>query len=290
MRLVTYRAGAEPRIGLIREDRVVDLGDLAGDMVSLIEAGAPALAQARRAAESPTRDSLALADVKLLAPLQPRGNVLAIGLNYRKHAEESARNRGGEVGPPTVFTKATTSLIGPTDDIVADDSISPKLDWEVELGVVIGLAGSNIPRGNAFDHVFGYTVINDVSARDLQHSWGGQWFKGKSLDRTSPVGPCIVTLDELGDPQSLRISLRLNGVSKQEGWTGDMIHPVDRLIEWLAVGMTLQTGALIATGTPEGVGNARTPPEYLRPGDLMETEIEGIGTLTNRVVAPPSRS
>ncbi|GAC1638629.1 MAG: fumarylacetoacetate hydrolase family protein [Candidatus Dormibacteraceae bacterium] len=289
MKLVTYRNGAEPRIGVIREDRVVDLGDLAPDLVSLIEGGQSALTRVGQAAESTTRKSHALAAVRLLAPLKPRGNVLAVGLNYRKHAEESARARSEEVGPPTVFTKAITSLIGPTDDIVANDAISTNLDWEAELGVVIGRAGANISRASAYDHVFGYTVINDVSARDVQHTWGGQWFKGKSLDGTSPVGPWVVTVDEIDDPQSLRITLRVNGKTKQEGWTGDMIRPVDNLIEWLSFGMTLQGGALIATGTPEGVGNSRTPPEYLRPGDLMETEIDGIGSLTNRIVSPPSQ-
>ena len=134
------------------------------------------------------------------------------------------------------------------------------------------------------DHVFGYTVLNDVTARDIQSGWGGQYFKGKSLDRSSPTGPWVVTRDEIEDPQSLKLFLRVNGVVKQEGDTRDMIYPVDAIIEWVSKGMTLLPGSLIATGTPDGVGFARTPPEFLKPGDVMETEVEGIGLLRNRMV------
>lgn len=289
MRLVNYRtAAAGYRLGAVtRDGQVVDLSAVAPDLLSLIDQGPGALARAAAIIER--GEAIApLAEVELGMPLVPRGNVLCVGLNYHKHAEEGARLRGGEVKPPTVFTKAVTSLVGPYDDIVADGSISPKLDWEVELGVVIGRAGANIKAAAALEHVFGYTVVNDVSARDLQHGWGGQWFKGKSVDATSPVGPWVVTRDEVPDPSALDLELRVNGVAKQSASTREMIHPVPELIEWMSFGMTLLAGCLIATGTPEGVGNARTPPEFLAPGDVMETEVGGVGVLKNRIVSAAS--
>jgi 2-keto-4-pentenoate hydratase/2-oxohepta-3-ene-1,7-dioic acid hydratase in catechol pathway len=303
MRLLMFRDDGGRRPGALRpgsRDEVVDLHELARavgapapppDLLSLIEGGEEALAAVRRLLDrleaAPVASAVRrLDDLTLLAPLDPpRGNVLAIGRNYAKHAEEGARARGTEVGPPTIFTKAITSIAGPYDDLPVDPRISEQIDWEVELGVVIGRAGVNIPRERALEHVFGYTVVNDVSARDIQHGWGGQWFKGKSLDASCPCGPWIVTRDEVSDPQDLRLRLSVNGVVKQEASTRDMIYPVDALIAWLSVGMTLLPGTLIATGTPEGVGFARTPPEFLRPGDVCEAEVEGVGTIRNRVVA-----
>jgi 2-keto-4-pentenoate hydratase/2-oxohepta-3-ene-1,7-dioic acid hydratase in catechol pathway len=192
--------------------------------------------------------------------------------------------RGGEVEPPTVFTKAITSIAGPNDEFAIDPAVSEKIDWEVELGVVVGRGGVNIPKERALDHVFGYTVVNDVTARDIQRSWGGQFFKGKSLDGFCPLGPWIVTADEIDDPQNLTLRLRVNGTIKQEASTADMIFPVAELIAQLSRGMTLPAGAVIATGTPSGVGFARKPPEFLQPGDVVEAEVEGIGTLRNRIV------
>jgi 2-keto-4-pentenoate hydratase/2-oxohepta-3-ene-1,7-dioic acid hydratase in catechol pathway len=165
--------------------------------------------------------------------------------------------------------------------------VSDKIDWEVELAVVIGRRGANIKRNGARAHVFGYTVINDVTARDIQSEWGGQYFKGKSLDRSSPLGPWVVTADEIPDPQALRLRLTINGEVKQDGSTRDMIYPVDAILEWVSKGMTLLPGAVIATGTPDGVGFARTPPEYLQPGFVMESEVEKVGVLRNRIVAAP---
>jgi 2-keto-4-pentenoate hydratase/2-oxohepta-3-ene-1,7-dioic acid hydratase in catechol pathway len=232
-----------------------------------------------------------LAGLRLLPPLDPpRGNVLAIGRNYARHAAEGARVRGGEVEPPTVFTKAITTIAGPRADIAIDPAVSEQIDWEVELGVVIGRRGVNIPRERALEHVFGYTVVNDISARDIQRGWGGQFFKGKSLDGSCPSGPWVVTRDEVPDPQRLRLRLSVNGAVKQDATTADMIYPVDALVSWLSIGMTLLPGSLIATGTPEGVGFARQPPEFLRPGDVVEAEVEGIGTLGNRVVAAGARA
>ena len=286
MKLLMFRHDGERRLGALRpghEHEVVDLGEVAPDLLAVIDAGERALEHARKVAANAHR-GLPLNDVTLLPPLDsPRGNIIAMGRNYQKHAEETATN--GDVKPPTIFTKAITSITGPYDDIEINPSVSDKLDWEVELGVVIGASGANIARRDAMNHVFGYFVLNDVSARDIQNGWGGQYFKGKSLDRSCPTGPWVVTKDEAPGPGNLALRLTLNGVVKQEGNTADMIHPIDAIIEWASKGMTLLPGALIATGTPDGVGFARTPPEYLKVGDVMETEVEGIGALRNRLVA-----
>ncbi len=286
MKLLMFRHDGGRRLGALRpghEHEVVDLSEVAPDLLAVIDAGERGLDQARQVASAAAR-GLPLNDVVLLPPLEePRGNIIAMGRNYQKHAEEGAED--GEVKPPTVFTKAITSITGPNDDIEIDPTISDKIDWEVELGVVIGKRGANIARRHSMDHVFGYFVLNDVSARDIQFDWGGQFFKGKSLDRSCPIGPWVVTRDEAPGPGNLALRLTVNGVIKQEGNTRDMIYPVDAIVEWASKGMTLLPGALIATGTPDGVGHYRTPPEYLKPGDVMEAEVEGIGVLRNRMVA-----
>jgi 2-keto-4-pentenoate hydratase/2-oxohepta-3-ene-1,7-dioic acid hydratase in catechol pathway len=285
VRLLTFRGDDGPRLGALRDgDEVVELPE-PRDMLSLIEAGEDGLAQVRGALRAPRGKVHELHDLRLLAPLpNPRGNVVAIGRNYQAHAEETARAAGRAADPPTVFTKAVTSVTGPYDDIAIDESVTTQVDWEVELGVVIGRTALNVARGRAREHVFGYLVVNDVSARDVQMGWGGQYFKGKSLDGFCPTGPWIVTSDEL-DPASLRLLLRVNGETKQDGNTSDMIYPVDAVVEWVSKGMTVPAGTLIATGTPDGVGFARKPPEFLKPGDVVETEVEGIGTLKNRFVS-----
>jgi 2-keto-4-pentenoate hydratase/2-oxohepta-3-ene-1,7-dioic acid hydratase in catechol pathway len=229
-----------------------------------------------------------LSDVVLDAPIpRPLKNVFCLGRNYIAHAEEAARARGQEVKIPTVpviFTKAPTTVTGPFDDILVERSVTQQVDWEVELGLVIGVTGRNIPRANALRHVFGYTVINDLSARDLQQQHM-QWFKGKSLDGFCPMGPVLITADEFGDPQSKRLQLRVNSATKQDGSTAQMIFPVDAIIEWISKGLTLEAGDIIATGTPDGVGMARTPQEFLIDNDVVEAEVEGIGVLRNRIMA-----
>ena len=286
MRLLMFELDGERRLGALRPaapHKVVDLAPVAHDLLALIDSGTEGLEEARGMARDSRARAHALQDLRVVAPLDPpRGNVIAIGRNYQKHAEETAHGAAAE--PPTVFTKAITSITGPYDDIAIDPAISDSIDWEVELGVVIGRRGVNISRAHAMQHVFGYLALNDVSARDIQSGWGGQYFKGKSLDRSCPTGPWVVTADEVPDPQRLSLKLRVSGVTKQDGNTCDMIYPVDALIEWVSKGMTLLPGAIIATGTPDGVGFARTPPEFLRPGDVMETEVEGIGVLRNRIV------
>jgi 2-keto-4-pentenoate hydratase/2-oxohepta-3-ene-1,7-dioic acid hydratase in catechol pathway len=283
-----FKADGGPRLGALRhgsDDEVVELSEIA-DLRALIDSGDEGLAHAKAALASSRSKSRRLADLEVLAPIdEPRGNVIAIGRNYQKHAEETAFMDGREPAPPTIFTKAITSLTEPFADIAIDPSISDKIDWEVELAVVIGKRGANITRGRALDHVFGYMVLNDVTARDIQSGWGGQYFKGKSLDRSSPTGPWVVTRDEVEDPQSLRLILRVNGTVKQDGDTRDMIYPVDAIIEGVSKGLTLLPGAIIATGTPDGVGFARKPPEFLKPGDVMESEVQGIGLLRNKMVS-----
>jgi 2-keto-4-pentenoate hydratase/2-oxohepta-3-ene-1,7-dioic acid hydratase in catechol pathway len=297
MRLLMYREGNARRLGALAGEHVVDLAAAAAaagerapaDLLELIDEGDEGLRRAAALLERPeARDARRpLAGLELLPPLDPpRGNVLAIGRNYAKHAAEAAQARGAsESAPPTVFTKAITTIAGPHADIAIDPAVSEQIDWEVELGVVIGRHGIGIERERALDHVFGYTVINDVTARDIQSGWGGQFFKGKSLDGSCPSGPWVVTRDEVPDPQRLRLRLSVNGVVKQDASTSDMIYPVEAVVSWLSVGMTLLPGMLVATGTPEGVGFARRPPEFLRPGDQVEAEVEGIGVLLNRVVS-----
>jgi 2-keto-4-pentenoate hydratase/2-oxohepta-3-ene-1,7-dioic acid hydratase in catechol pathway len=293
MRFATFGTAARPRLGLVSDGYVIDLGKAAGeskfpsDMLGLIAAGPAAVKRAGRlAAQAPRGARKPLSGVELLAPLpQPRRNIFCLGLNYEEHARESAAAGGREFKLPeypVFFTKATGAVNGPYADIPFDKQTMQQLDWEVELGVVIGKAGKNIPRAQAMDHVFGYTVLNDVSARDLQFHHQ-QFFKGKSLDGACPMGPWIVTADEIPDPHALRICCRVNGVTKQDWTTGDMIFKIPEVIESLSAGLTLQPGDVIATGTPSGVGFARTPPEFLKPGDVVECEIESIGTIRNRV-------
>jgi 2-keto-4-pentenoate hydratase/2-oxohepta-3-ene-1,7-dioic acid hydratase in catechol pathway len=297
-----FKHGNGRRLGVLSGGpyvTVVDLTELAAttgsdappaDLMALIDAGDSGLDAVRSllAKLEPSAGAPVirpLAGLELLAPLDPpRGNVIAIGRNYAKHAAETAA-RGEEPKPPTVFTKAITTIAGPNDEIPIDPAVSDEIDWEVELGLVIGKAGINITREDALEHVFGYTVVNDVTARDIQSDWGGQYFKGKSLDSSCPSGPWVVTRDEVADPQSLKLQLRVNGTVKQDSSTANMIYPVDAIISWISIGMTLLPGTMVATGTPEGVGFARTPPEFIHVGDVVEAEVEGIGTLRNKFVA-----
>ncbi len=295
MKLVTFSplpSGA-PRSGILLDDaRVLDIPAATGadpafaSMLAIIRAGAPALERLRALAAKPPAGAPALAEVRLHAPIpRPAKNVFCVGWNYLEHFEEGAKKlQDNRELPqwPVFFSKAATAVNGPYDPIPFDAAISTSLDWEVELGVVIGTGGKNIAQADAMRHVFGYTVVNDVSWRDLQRRHGGQWHKGKSLDGTCPMGPAIVTADSL-DPRDLRVTCRVNGVTKQDSRTKFLYFKIERLIADLSLGMTLEPGDIISTGTPEGVGFARNPPEFMKPGDLLETEIEGIGILRNPV-------
>jgi len=298
MKFITFSTSSDPtpRLGVVRGDSIVDAaalgtswrGRVPSTLIELVQQGPEAWHRMRDLAGSAGSTSEhPAADIRWHAPIpRPPRNIFCLGRNYVAHAEEAARARGQEVKIPTVpviFTKATTTVTGPFDEIPIDRAVTQQVDWEVELAVIIGWTGRNIPRAEALRHVFGYTVINDLSARDLQQQHL-QWFKGKSLDGFCPMGPVVVTADEFGDPQAKRLQLRVNGAAKQDGTTANMIFPVDLIIEWLSKGLTLEAGDVIATGTPDGVGMGRTPPEFLRDGEVVEAEVEGIGTLRNRIV------
>lgn len=284
MRLITYHENSATAAGVLTEDgHLVPLPF--GSILDLVTAGETGLAVARQALAKGFHRRLD--GVRLAAPIPaPRRNIFCLGWNYAEHSKESAAMRGKEAKlpeRPIFFTKATTSVLGPGETIPAHLGVTSQLDWEVELAVVLGKGGVDIPRERALEHVFGYTILNDVSARDVQTGHGGQFFKGKSLDGTCPMGPWLATRDEIRDPQALRLACRVNGVTKQDSTTAQMIFDIPATIEWLSKGMTLLPGDIIATGTPAGVGFARTPPEYLHPGDVVECEIEGLGILRNPV-------
>lgn len=244
------------------------------------------LAPHERVAWHTADELVSLQSVVLDAPVRPSRNVFCVGRNYLEHAKEGARAAGRELklpSVPTFFTKAPTAIAAPGADLYLEARVSREYDFEAELAVVIGAECKDVPENEALHVVFGYTALNDVTARDLQREHG-QWFKGKSLDWTCPIGPWIVTADEVGDPQKLAITFHLNGVEKQNADTGKMIFPVSRLIAELSKGMTLLPGDVIATGTPEGVGFARHPPEFLADGDVLDVWVERIGHLTNTVI------
>jgi 2-keto-4-pentenoate hydratase/2-oxohepta-3-ene-1,7-dioic acid hydratase in catechol pathway len=220
--------------------------------------------------------------IRFLSPIpRPARNVFCVGRNYAEHAKE----RGADVPTvPVFFTKPPTAVTG-HDAPVIHWPLTQNLDYEVELAVVIGRRGRDIPRAEAYEHVFGYTILNDITARDIQKKHT-QWFKGKSLDSFAPMGPWIVPRAAVKDPHSLRISLRVNGEIRQAATTADMIFRIDELIEVLSAGMTLEPGDVLATGTPSGVAAGFDPPRWLKVGDVVEAEVEGIGILRNRIVAP----
>lgn len=301
MKLVTYRDGVEAaaRLGVIVGDLVVDVARLAesfGDelpktMLGLIDTGRPALDALRELLDEiedlpPAGAATALANVTLLAPIpRPRKNIFGIGLNYTEHVAESAKSL--DTNPdlprePVVFSKPPTAVIGPGDVIQHDASMTQQLDWEVELAVVMGTRARRVTREAALDHVFGYSVMIDVSARDNRRA--GQWIFSKGMDSYAPFGPCIVTADEVDDPQALDLWLTVNGVEKQRSNTSHMLFKVDELIADLTRGITLEPGDVIATGTPAGVGAGRDPQEWLWPGDVVVACVEGIGTLRHSVV------
>jgi 2-keto-4-pentenoate hydratase/2-oxohepta-3-ene-1,7-dioic acid hydratase in catechol pathway len=287
MRLVTYRESGTSRIGALKVDRVVDLSSVANDMLSLIDLGEGGLAQASAIVGSaPDSAGLPLSSVTLLAPIpRPRKNVVCLGMNYAAHAYESARARGNpEVLPqyPVFFTKATTSINAPDGVVPLHQNATSQLDWEVELAFVMGRKAVQVSEADALSYVFGYTVLNDVSARELQ-SRHQQFYRAKSLDGCGPMGPYIVTADEVPNPHTLGIRLRLNGRTVQDSNTRDQIFKIPTVISVLSNGITLEPGDIISTGTPAGVGMGMSPQLWLKDGDVMEAEVDGLGTLRNTV-------
>ena len=281
MRLLRFGDAHAPRLGALVNGRVAPLDALRSvypDMRSIVAGGDAALRAAGEAAAA--AETLALAEVQLLSPIERPGKYLAIGMNYQKHVEESAR-----IGVPAPkqqlwFNKQTTCLAGPYDAI--DPGVTQKLDYEVELGVVIGAPAKGVSEADAHKHVFGYFVANDVSARDWQfHS--PTFTLGKSFDTHGPIGPWIVTVDEVPDPHALKLRCLVNGELRQESDTSQMIFDVWKQISYLSTAFTLESGDLIATGTPEGVGVGMDPPRFLQPGDVVRCEVDGLGMIENTV-------
>jgi 2-keto-4-pentenoate hydratase/2-oxohepta-3-ene-1,7-dioic acid hydratase in catechol pathway len=294
MQIITYHYNRQQCLAVKLGDRVV-LPSLSGDWpadinsaLALINRGTAMVARLQQLVDDAAPAYQTPFDPVLLAAPIPRArrNVICLGWNYADHAEESAAASKREYTLPeypVVFTKSPTSITGPYTDIPFDANLSSQIDWEVELGVIIGAGGRGIKPENALRHVFGYTVMNDISARDIQ-SRHKQFFLGKSLDKSSPMGPSIVTADEIPDPQALWLRSWVNGVLKQESHTARQIFDVATTLSILSRGMSLEPGDIIATGTPSGVGFARKPPEFLGPGDVVECEVEEIGRLKNRIM------
>jgi len=289
MRFASFTHDGTPRIGVVEDDVVAVLPAEMGDMTDLIALGEEGKHAAARAAASKGLPRVPLHSARLLPPLtRLRRDVLCTGWNYWDHFEEGrGRREGQDVArpeAPTFFTKGPDTLTGPYDDVVWDGRISTKWDYEAELALVIGKDGRSISEDQALSHVWGYCLANDISQRDLQRRHGGQWLKGKSIDGTMPIGPYLVTADEV-EPEDVRLQCLLNGEIVQDAFVRQMAFPLPELIAELSFGMTLRTGDFLITGTPSGVGNARTPPLFLKPGDEVVVRGTGLGELRNRLVA-----
>lgn len=293
MKLVTCSAAAGDRIGVLDSAAGVvrDVGDLlppGTGMLEVIERWAelgPVLAE-----RAPDLPGTPLESVRLRAPIPaPRRNIFCVGKNYREHAAEFGRSgydtpsRSTDLPQrPVVFSKATTAVTGPHDDVASHPGVTAELDYEGELAVIIGSGGRGIPRDRALDHVWGYTIINDVTARDLQRDHK-QWLLGKSLDTHCPMGPCAVTADEVPDPAALELETLVNGETRQLALVKDLVFDIPELISTISAGTTLLPGDVLATGTPAGVGIGFDPPRFLRSGDVVEITVSGLGRLRNRI-------
>lgn len=299
MKLLTYlTSDNEQRAGFIHNDKAVDLEDfgevtnfpLPNTILELIDMGFEVIAEINALLEDISEAELAeisydLSKIQILAPIpKPRKNIIGIGLNYTEHVAESARTldtTGKLPQKPIIFSKPPTTVTGPNTNILLNPKLTQQLDWEVELAVVIGKKGKYVPKENALDYVFGYTVINDISARDCRRE--GQWIVSKGQDTFAPMGPYLVTKDEIENPHNLNLSLKLNGIEKQNSNTQFMLFNINDLVEDLSTVFTLEAGDIIATGTPAGVGAGRNPQEWMKDGDVVECYVEKIGTIINTV-------
>jgi 2-keto-4-pentenoate hydratase/2-oxohepta-3-ene-1,7-dioic acid hydratase in catechol pathway len=296
MKFVTFRHNTRIAPGVLHgEHHIVDLGGAEAALMNIpgqslaavIAGGAPTLAAVRELlAAPPIGILLTLDEVELVAPIpRPAKNVFCVGRNYVDHVKEGVSAGFAGAGLPQVpqfFTKPPTAVIGPGAAIRIGPQLTAELDYEIELGVIIGTGGRDISPAAAFDHVFGYTIINDVSARDLQRSHG-QWFKGKALDCSCPIGPWIVTRDEIPSVEELSLTLTVNGETRQHARCSQMIFDIPTLIASLSAGLTLEAADIIATGTPAGVGFSFKPPRFLNDGDVVVARIDGLGQLINPV-------
>jgi len=299
MKLLTYKTqDTEPRLGFIHNNQVIDMQDfgdvsnfpLPNDMLELIDMGFEIIPEiTEMIAETPENFFEEIAyemnEVTILAPIEkPRKNIIGIGLNYTEHVAESARTldtTGKLPTKPIIFSKPPTSVTATNTEIIKNTKLTSQLDWECELAVIISKKGKYVPKSEALDYVFGYTVINDISARDCRRE--GQWIVSKGQDTFAPMGPVIVTKDEIENPHNLNLSLKVNGVEKQNSNTKFMLFNINDLIEDLSTVFTLEPGDIIATGTPAGVGAGRDPQEWMYDGDVVEATVEGIGTIVNTI-------
>lgn len=286
MKLVTYKPDNDgPQLGVVIDNTVINLntisnGQLPSDMREFLQMGDSAMSISRDATVNAS-GGVGLDTVKLMSPITNPSKVIAIGLNYMDHVRES----GIEMPDlATMFCKYPSSIIGPGDKISWQTGLTEQVDYEAELAVVIGKVARSVAQDDAFDYIAGYTNCNDVSARDLQFMPGDQWLRGKCLDTFCPLGPYLVTRDEIADPHNLSIQCRVNGETRQDSNTSEMIYRIPYLIEYLSKAFTLYPGDVIATGTPHGVGAFRQTPIWLKQGDVVTVEIEGLGQLTNTCV------
>jgi 2-keto-4-pentenoate hydratase/2-oxohepta-3-ene-1,7-dioic acid hydratase in catechol pathway len=286
VKLLTFSVEGKRRPGVLKGDRVVDLAAAGlpagphGGLIEIARGGDAMIDRARKAMDDGKAQSYALKDVKVEAPIRRPGKVLAVGLNYIDHCKEANLPVPPE---PVLFTKWSTSVCGPHDDLTWPAVVSKEVDYEVELGVVIGKQATNVSEKDALSYVMGYTVVNDVSARDQQFANAKQWDRGKSFDTFCPWGPYIVTRDEVADPHVLQVRTILNGKEMQNSNTKNLIFNINKIIAYASQGTTLEPGDLIPTGTPFGVGFSRKPPVFLKDGDVCECEVEKVGTIRNRV-------
>lgn len=306
MKLLTYkctdvamqRVNNEPRLGFIHKNQVIDMEDfgeisnfpLPNDMLELIDMGFEIIPEiSELISETPENFFEEIAyemnEITILAPIEkPRKNIIGIGLNYTEHVAESARTldtTGKLPTKPIIFSKPPTTVTATNTEIIKNTKLTSQLDWECELAVVISKKGKYVAKENAMDYVFGYTVINDISARDCRRE--GQWIVSKGQDTFAPMGPYLVTKDEIENPHNLNLSLKVNGVEKQNSNTKFMLFNINDLIEDLSIVFTLEAGDIIATGTPAGVGAGRNPQEWMHDGDVVEATVEGIGTIVNTI-------
>jgi len=299
MKLLTYKTqDTEPRLGFIHNNQVIDMQDfgdvsnfpLPNDMLELIDMGFEIIPEiTEMIAETPENFFEEIAyemdEVTILAPIEkPRKNIIGIGLNYTEHVAESARTldtTGKLPTKPIIFSKPPTTVTATNTEIIKNTKLTSQLDWECELAVIISKKGKYVPKSEALDYVFGYTVINDISARDCRRE--GQWIVSKGQDTFAPMGPVIVTKDEIENPHNLNLSLKVNGVEKQNSNTKFMLFNINDLIEDLSTVFTLEAGDIIATGTPAGVGAGHDPQEWMYNGDVVEATVEGIGTIVNTI-------
>jgi 2-keto-4-pentenoate hydratase/2-oxohepta-3-ene-1,7-dioic acid hydratase in catechol pathway len=286
MKLLTFSVEGKARPGVLKGDRVIDLAAAGlpagpnGGLLEIARGGDAMLDRVRKALNDSGAKSYALSDIKVLPPIRQPSKIIAVGLNYLDHCKEANLPVPTE---PVLFSKFTSSICGPYDDLSWPPSVTKEVDYEVEMAVVIGKPARDVAEKDALDYVLGYTVVNDVSARDLQFIGAKQWDKSKSMDTFCPYGPYIVTRDEITDPHNLQVRTVLNGKEMQNSNTKNLIFNVNQIIAYASQGTTLLPGDLIPTGTPFGVGFSRNPPVFLKDGDECVCEVERIGAIRNRV-------